>query len=128
MPVRVAEVCVAAAHREAVGFSDGRAGADFDGNVQVVDHVSNQQLLLVVLLPEEGDVRKDHVKQLQDDRRDAAEMARSMRAFERRRAPGDFDERSVGCRVDGVSIRVKDEVDSCGFAFSQVVFEWSRIF
>ena len=128
LPVGVAEVRVAAAHGKAVGFSNGRAGANFDRDVQVVDHVANQQLLLIVLLPEEGDVRQDHVEQLQDNRSDASEMAGAVSAFQRCRAPGNFYERGVFRRVDGVGVRVENQIDSRIPAFSQVVFERPRIF
>ncbi len=42
------EVGVAAAHGEAVGFTDGGAGDDLDGGVEVFDHLFDDGELLVV--------------------------------------------------------------------------------
>ena len=76
------EVAVPAAHRQAVGLADRGDGPDVDRDVQVGDHPADHQELLIVLGPEEGEIRPDDPEQLQDDRRHPPEMPRPARPLQ----------------------------------------------
>ena len=78
------EVDVAAAQGEPVRFPHGRAHDDVDGKGEVGDHPPDHGDLLRVLLSEVGPVRLEHVEELRDHGRDAAEVSGAARALERR--------------------------------------------
>ena len=71
------EADVAAGQREAVGLAHGRDDLELDRQVEVAHHPAQDRDLLRVLLAEEGDVGRDDVEQLGDDRADAGEVARA---------------------------------------------------
>ena len=62
-------------------------------HVEVFDHASDQELLLVVFLTEDREVRADQLEQLENDRGDATKVARPARALEDVGKTGYFDER-----------------------------------
>ncbi len=87
-PLRFAQVLVARTHGKTVRLAHGRCRDNPDRQAEVGRHVTNDKLLLVVLLPEHGDVRLDERKQACHDRRNAVEMPRPGRTAEILRQPG----------------------------------------
>ena len=73
---RRGEIGVARGDGEAVGFADGGAGDDFNGEIEVGDHASDDNGLLGVFLAEAGEVGLDDVEELGDDGADAPEVSR----------------------------------------------------
>ena len=73
------EILVAGGAGEPVGFADGGAGEDLDGEAEVADHAADDAELLGVLLAEDGQVGEDDVEELGDDGADAVEVAGDQR-------------------------------------------------
>ena len=86
------QIAIAAAHRQSVRLANRRAGVNLDGQVQVFDHPADQELLLVVLLTEAGQIGPDDLEELENDGRHAPEMARPAGPFENVAKIGNFDE------------------------------------
>ncbi len=108
-----AQVCIAAGHREPVGFAHSRASLDAHGHVQVLDHASDHDRLLGVLLAEVGDVGRDDVQELRNDGRDAAEVAAPRTAPSRRSVrPSTSTEVEKPARVDLLGGGRKQQVRS----------------
>ena len=75
------QVDVAAADGEAIRFSDGGYADDFEGEVEVPGHASDDNQLLGVLLAEIGAVGLDDVEELGNNGGDADEVAGPRGAF-----------------------------------------------
>jgi hypothetical protein len=73
--LRFAQVLVARTHGESVRLAHGRRGDNPDRQAEVGRHVTNDQLLLIVFLPEHGDIRLNQGEKACHDRRNAVEMA-----------------------------------------------------
>ena len=84
LPVFGTQERVPRAFRHAVRFAHNRADDQSNIQVQVLDHATDHQRLLEVLLSEISRFRPDDVEELQDDRRRAAKMARAKRSLQRR--------------------------------------------
>ena len=80
--------------------------------LEVGDHPAQDVDLLRVLLAVEREVGPDDVEQLEADRRDAAEVARAVLAFEDRAELGHVDPRLVPGRVHLGGGRREDDVDA----------------
>ena len=93
------------------------------GKSRSAGHSFDDLHLLAVLLPEIGAVRLDDVEKLGDNRRDAPEMARAVRAFQwlcdRARVDGCFE----ACRVYLLHRRVEHHGDPFLFQQGEVVIE-----
>ena len=118
------EVAVAAAEGQAVGFADGRAGDDLDGEVERFDHRLEIAELLEIFHAEAGDLWLNNVKELGDDLADAFKVPGAMPAFkdgrELRQIDGDL--RTAG----GVHLGrggVKDRVHAGLLAEGQVILD-----
>ena len=99
--VSVREARVATRERQAVRVADRRADRDPHGDVEVLDELPDHGDLLGVLLAKVRDVRRDHVEQLRDHRRDAVEVAAAaVSSFERVGQTGDRDRGRKSRRVD----------------------------
>ena len=80
-PLGHRQVSVAAAQRQPVGLTHGRAHGDLDRQVEVPDHPADQRHLLDVLLPEHRDIRLHQVEELGHHRQHAGEVPRPHGAF-----------------------------------------------
>ena len=69
------ELAVAGGEGEAVGLADGGVGNDFDGDVEVADHATDEGELLVVFVSEDGEIGLEDVEEFEDDGEDAIEMS-----------------------------------------------------
>src|SRR6185436_440754 len=92
-------------------------GADLDAYryVEVSYHAPDHERLLVVLLPEVGDVRRAHVEQLRNDRRDSAKVRASTASGCAAQHVGealDLDRGREAIRVDLGRRRRKKQVDA----------------
>ena len=98
---------------EPVRVADRRHDDELELEVEVGDHPPEHVDLLRVLLAVEREVRADDVEQLEADRRDAAEVAGAVLAFQRRAELGHVDPRLVAGRVHLGRGRGEDDVDPC---------------
>ena len=103
------QVDVARAHCEPVGFAHGGAG-DHGRQGEVGRHPGDDPKLLGILHPEVGAVRPDQAEEDRDDGRDAVEVARARRPFERPAEQGDAYPRVEARRIDVRDGRSPDEV------------------
>ena len=88
------EVAVSAAEGQTVRLANRRAGADFDGKIEVSTHFTHEKLLLKVLAAEVRRVRLNDVEQLQHDCRHAAEVPGPQAPSQTSRQGLDVDERA----------------------------------
>ena len=124
LPLLGPQITVAAAHGQPVGLADGGLGHDLDGDVQVLDHPADEELLLIILLAEDREVGADDLEEGQDHGRDAPEMARPDRPLEHVREPGHLDERGgAAARVNDLLGGREDQVGPRPGAFLEVVAE-----
>src|SRR6185369_774723 len=121
------EVGVAAAERQAVYLANGRGDNQLEGPVQVARHLSNQDRLLDVFLPEDRDVRLNYVEQLRHNREHAGEMSRPHLSFPALgRAAGHHPGLRAG-RVHRLHRRHKQRVHSAPFGQRAVTIEGARV-
>ncbi len=108
-------------------FSNSGMADDFDRDIQVADHSSDQGKLLEVLVSENGKVRLDHVEELEDNRQDTIEVSRAARPA---KVPGEQglgeEDRVIGM-VKSLFFRSKGDVDTFGFAELKILFEGLRV-
>ena len=118
---------VAARECQSLLVSHGGTGDDFDGQVQVSAELSDDQLLLEVLLSEVGRVGCGDIEHLDDDGGHALEVSSPELAFEDVTQWPHVD----GCLslggVDGLFVWSKDEIDAQFTAKCQVVLERSGV-
>ncbi len=127
-PLLVAQVRVAARHRDPVGLAHERAAAYVDGQVQVRRHLPDHRELLVVLAAEERGRRADDREQLRDDGRHPVEVHRAGRAAEPLGEPVDVHGRQRRTvRVHLLDRRHEQHVDTLGLGRRRVALEVTRV-
>jgi hypothetical protein len=82
LPVGPFQKAVSAAQSEPVRFPDRGACANFDGEIELSTHFTDEELLLIVLAAEIGGIWLHKIQQFQHDSGNAAEVARAAGALE----------------------------------------------
>ena len=127
-PLFIAEVSIAGRKCETVRGPDRLAADDFDRHRELGDHVAQHHQLLVVLLAKQGDVGLDDLKELHDDRRDAAEVTGSKLTFEDfHLLGGRLDVVGLGCRVHLALVRCKEDRNAGILELGSVVGKRARV-
>ena len=122
-----AQMAVARAHREAVGFAHGRHADDGDRQIEVGDEPLDDRELLRVLLAEVRAVRLHHLKELQHDSRHAAEMSGAELPAQMIGKASDVDGALRRLRVHLRRRRRKHDVDAMLAAERDIGIERARI-
>ena len=114
------QVDVTAADGEAVGLTDGGDADDFEGEVEVPGHASDDDKLLGVLLAEVGPIGLDDVEELGNDGGDADEVTGPRRAFVEVGDGAGVDPGVGAGAVHLVGGGGEDEADTCLFEHAEV--------
>ena len=117
------EVAVARTKGEAIGFADGGADDEMDGEVEVADHVAQDGDLSGVLLAEVGAVGRDDVEEAGDDGGDSAEVAGARGSVEACSDVAGVDEGGVAGRVHVGGGGAKRRSTPAEFEFAAVFVE-----
>ncbi len=122
------KIAVAGAHGQAIRLADDGADDQFEIEVEVADHATQDGDLSGILLAEEGFVRGDDVEQLGYDGGDAAKVAGAGGAVE---AILDFFDLNEGGGAVGIhlgGIRREEQIDVLGFEEAAVGLEGAGVF
>ena len=108
---------------EPVGFADGRVADNFDRNVQITDHASDEGELLEIFFAENGTVGLEDVEQFQDDGENAVEMPGAGGSAEVFGEERFRDENGAIGEIEFVGIGDECEIDAFGLAGGEVIFK-----
>lgn len=121
--VFLSELAVSGGEGEPIGFADGGVADDFDRDIEIAGHSTNEGELLEVLVPEDGEVGLKDVEELEDDGQDAIEVARSGGSAKVLRQERFGDEGGVIRGVETENLRDKGEIDAFFFAEGEVFLD-----
>ena len=125
--LRGGKITVARTHGESVRLANCRTDLDSDRQIEIPNHVLDDTALLVVLLPEVGDIGRDQVEQLQHDGGHTAEMPGAADSFKRFRHIRWFDLCGELRGVDLFGVRYKDKVGGADSSASRSASSVPRI-
>src|ERR1035437_10203909 len=133
MPALISiQVRVARATRQAIGFAHDGTGDNLHREIQIAHHTADHRQLRGVLLSEERSLGLKDVKQLRDDGRHAAEMARPRSPVELFAQAFDHDPGAfgigIGFGIDLFDRRREENPDAFFFEQPAVAVERARIF
>ena len=126
-PLFCCQVTVAGTQGQAIGLANNGDHFNFDGDIEIVDHLLNDANLLGVLLTEETDVGLGHVEQLQYDGGDPLEVAGPGGAFHFLFEFLHADIRLEPGRIDLRLLRNENQIDSFTPAEREILFQRPRI-
>ena len=118
------KLAIAGGEGEAVGFPNGGMTDDFNGDIEIPNHASNEGELLEVFVTEDGEVRLEDVEKLEDNGEDTIEVTGAGGSAKVFGEEGLGDEGGVVGGVEAGNPGNEGEVDPFFFAEGEIFLEW----
>ena len=126
-PLSRRQIDVTRTQRQAVGLAHNRHADDLHRHIEIAHHALDHGELLEILAAEEGNIGLDEVEELVHHRRHPAKVAGAAGAAEDISQPFDIDPGRSISRIEGGSVRGKDEIDAGGTGEFAVALQRARI-
>src|SRR5262249_5733957 len=121
------KVLIARAKSQTVWFAHNGADPDFDGHIEIPDHLLDDPCLLAVFLAKVSDVWLNYVEQFKDDCSHPAKVPRSGRSAEYFLEFRHLYEGFKPGRIDGGNVRYENKIDVFTPANRQILLQRARI-